>query len=284
MLFEALGVLPSVDVVQVSASEFSTGFVGQTAANTRDIFDSARGAVLFVDEAYRLYDPLGRSYMHPAQEAVDADRGQIVTLLTEEEYRGKMAVVFAGYAGQMTDLLDKVNPGLKSRVSDVDRLPRLRRGDRGRARCADAQRAPAHARRRPRRRRARATWMAALMAAPRWANGRDIETYVRRVAVECAVRKTSAVEAAALDAALATVLQIKRPRDPCRRRRRRRRRRRLRRPTPSSQAFPDFDLAEGDPTRAAGGRRRRRRRRRRRGRRDRLRRGARGGDRRTRLR
>ena len=51
MLFEALGVLPSADVVQVSASEFSTGFVGQTAAKTRDIFDSARGAVLFVDEA-----------------------------------------------------------------------------------------------------------------------------------------------------------------------------------------------------------------------------------------
>ena len=30
MLFESLGVLPSADVVQVSASEFSTGFVGQT--------------------------------------------------------------------------------------------------------------------------------------------------------------------------------------------------------------------------------------------------------------
>ena len=30
MLFESLGVLPSADVVQVSATEFSTGFVGQT--------------------------------------------------------------------------------------------------------------------------------------------------------------------------------------------------------------------------------------------------------------
>ena len=38
--------LPSADVVQVSASEFSTGFVGQTATKTRDVFDSARGAVL----------------------------------------------------------------------------------------------------------------------------------------------------------------------------------------------------------------------------------------------
>ena len=66
--------------------------------------------------ADRLYDPLGRSYM---QEAVD----EIVTLLTEEAYRGKMVVIFAGYSGQMTELLNKVNPGLKSRVSDVIDFP-----------------------------------------------------------------------------------------------------------------------------------------------------------------
>ena len=63
--------------------------------------------MLFIDEAYRLYDPLGRSYM---QEAVD----EMVTLLTEERFRGKMVVILAGYSGQMSELLDKVNPGLKS--------------------------------------------------------------------------------------------------------------------------------------------------------------------------
>ena len=78
-----------------------------SAAKTRDIFDSARGAVLFIDEAYRLYDPLGRSYM---QEAVD----EIVTLLTEEDYRGKMVVIFAGYSGQMTELLNKVRSSAAS--------------------------------------------------------------------------------------------------------------------------------------------------------------------------
>ena len=86
---------------QVSASQLTTGFVGQTGAKTRDIFESARGAVLFIDEAYRLYDPLGRSYM---QEAID----EIVTLLTEETYKGKMVVIFAGYQGQMSEMLDKV--------------------------------------------------------------------------------------------------------------------------------------------------------------------------------
>ena len=38
----------------------------------------------------------------------------MVTLLTEERFRGKMVVILAGYSGQMSELLDKVNPGLKS--------------------------------------------------------------------------------------------------------------------------------------------------------------------------
>ena len=116
MLFEAIGVLPSAEVVQVSASDLSTGFVGQAARKTRDVFESARGAVLFIDEAYRLFDPSGRSYM---QEAVD----EIVTLLTEEAYRGKMVVIFAGYAGQMEAMLDRVNPGLKSRFATTIDFP-----------------------------------------------------------------------------------------------------------------------------------------------------------------
>jgi SpoVK/Ycf46/Vps4 family AAA+-type ATPase len=198
MLFEALGVLPSADVVQVSASEFSTGFVGQTAAKTRDIFDSARGAVLFIDEAYRLYDPAGRSYM---QEAVD----EIVTLLTEEPYRGKMVVIFAGYAGQMEAMLDRVNPGLKSRVSDVIDFP-----DFDAAAAAEIAEAML-ARKRLRVPRSLAPDAARLVGAPQWANGRDVETWARRIAVECATRQTDVVGDDALAAATAFVLAQKRP-------------------------------------------------------------------------
>ena len=202
LLFEALGVLPSADVVQVSASQFSTGFVGQTAAQTRDIFDSARGAVLFIDEAYRLYDPAGRSYM---QEAID----EIVNLLTEEQYRGKMAVIFAGYSGQMSDMLDKVNPGLKSRVSDVIDFPDFSGG--AAAEMAALQLAARRLKVGGERAASLEPWTERLAAAPRWANGRDVETFVRRVAVECATRKTSEVTAEVLEAALATVLQMKGP-------------------------------------------------------------------------
>ena len=52
-------------------------------------------------------------------------------------------------------------------------------------------------------------WTSRLVAAPRWANGRDVETLVRRVAVECATRRTSVVSTEIMDAALATVLKMK---------------------------------------------------------------------------
>ena len=58
------------------------------------------------------------------QEAVD----EIVNLLTEDEYRGKMVVIFAGYAGQMSELLNKViSPGLES-IPPRSPPPPLNRG------------------------------------------------------------------------------------------------------------------------------------------------------------
>ena len=198
MLFEALGVLPSSEVVQVSASDLVTGFVGQAAKKTRDVFESARGAVLFVDEAYRLYDPTGRSYM---QEAVD----EIVTLLTEETIKGKMVVIFAGYDGQMDELLDRVNPGLKSRVSDVISFPDFDAAD-----AADIARSMLAKKRLdvPDQVLLEAT-LADLVDAPGWANGRDVETFARRVAVECATREVTTATAEALEAAKDFVLAMK---------------------------------------------------------------------------
>ena len=158
--------------------------------------------MLFVDEAYRLYDPLGRTYM---QEAID----EIVTLLTEEAYRGKMVVIFAGYSGQMSEMLEKVNPGLKSRVSDVIDFP-----DFSAAAAAELAAMQLEAKQlslpagAP---EALEVWTTPLAAAPQWANGRDVETFVRRVAVECATRKTTEVTSEALDAALATVCGMKGP-------------------------------------------------------------------------
>lgn len=116
---------------------------------------------------------------------------EIVTLLTEERFRGKMVVIFAGYSGQMSDLLDKVNPGLKSRVSDVVDFPDFSADLATEIALQQLQhkRLTLPARLAP----ALTLCMERLVAAPRWANGRDVETFVRRVAVECATRHTSEV-------------------------------------------------------------------------------------------
>jgi len=52
-LFKSLDLLASADVIECSASDFGTGFAGQAAGKTRQIFESALGKTLFVDEAYR---------------------------------------------------------------------------------------------------------------------------------------------------------------------------------------------------------------------------------------
>jgi AAA+ superfamily predicted ATPase len=53
-IFFDLNLLPFHDVVETSVSNFFTGYVGQAGKQTREIFQSARGKVLFIDEAYQL--------------------------------------------------------------------------------------------------------------------------------------------------------------------------------------------------------------------------------------
>jgi hypothetical protein len=52
-------------------------------------------------------------------------------------------------------------------------------------------------------------WFVRLIVASRWANGRDVDNFVRRVAVECAKRKSTEVTHDALEAALLTMLAQK---------------------------------------------------------------------------
>ena len=108
----------------------------------------------------------------------------------------------------MSEMLEKVNPGLKSRVSDVIDFP-----DFDAASASDLTRQMLTEKRLALPAELTPTalerWTRRLAAAPQWANGRDVETFVRRVAVECATRNTTIVTPAALDAALRTLLQMK---------------------------------------------------------------------------
>lgn len=112
-MFLSLGLIPTDDFIETSASDLVPGYVGQTGGKTREIFSKARGKVLFIDEAYQLNPKHGGSFM---QEAVD----EIVKCLTHQDYKGKMIVILAGYEKEIDEMLD-VNQGLRSRFTE--RIP-----------------------------------------------------------------------------------------------------------------------------------------------------------------
>jgi stage V sporulation protein K len=106
-LFKSLGLLARGEVVEVDRSGLVAGYIGQTALKTGQACDAALDGVLFVDEAYSLFNPSTNDFGHEA----------VATLLKRmEDDRARLVVVFAGYDEPMLRMLE-MNPGLKSRVN-----------------------------------------------------------------------------------------------------------------------------------------------------------------------
>ena len=100
------GAISSDTFVEVGRKDLVSDRIGASAKKTVDVLESARGGVLFIDEAYSLHQEKNNEF---AQEAVDA----LITYL--EDHRDEVVVIFAGYADRMQDFL-RMNPGLQSRV------------------------------------------------------------------------------------------------------------------------------------------------------------------------
>lgn len=103
------GVMPKNNYVEVSRQDLVSENVGGTALKTQKVLDAALGGVLFIDEAYSLYQEGGTNW---GQEAVDT------ILKYMEDHRDDLMIIFAGYTKEMQDFMN-MNPGLTSRAPNV---------------------------------------------------------------------------------------------------------------------------------------------------------------------
>ncbi len=103
-MFHSMGLLKSGHLVETDKGGLVAEYVGQTARKTEEVFKSALGGVLFIDEAYAITND-GSSF---GQECIDT----LVKLI--EDYRGEILVILAGYSKEMNDFM-KANSGLDSR-------------------------------------------------------------------------------------------------------------------------------------------------------------------------
>lgn len=108
-IFYNEGILAKGITIEVGKDDFVSDHVGGTVNKTRSKVEDAQDGVLFIDDAYSLYD---KSDEHNySKEAIDT----LVRMMTDPRYR--FCLIMAGYPGIMEKLWE-MNEGLKSRFDD----------------------------------------------------------------------------------------------------------------------------------------------------------------------
>ena len=118
-IFREEGILRKGAFLEYTARSLCAEYVGQTAVRTAAICRDAYGSVLFLDEAYALYDGTPQSN--------DYGKEALTTLISEmENHRDDMLVIMAGYTDDMETLM-KGNAGLRSRMPFMINFPNYTR-------------------------------------------------------------------------------------------------------------------------------------------------------------
>lgn len=107
-IFKSLGLLTKDTVFEVDRSDLIGRYIGETAPQTKEVIEKARGGMLFIDEAYSLHRNDEKDFGHEAIEA-------LVKELSDGP--GNISIVVAGYPKEMKAFLES-NPGLKSRFNN----------------------------------------------------------------------------------------------------------------------------------------------------------------------
>ena len=100
-ILKSAGILPSSDVLECGKQDIIRPELGGTTKRVEELFKQSNGKILFIDEAYSLMDSM---------DAINT----FVHCMTKQEYKGKMAIILAGYPAEMKALLDR-NSGMSRR-------------------------------------------------------------------------------------------------------------------------------------------------------------------------
>lgn len=110
-LLYGIGVCDTDKLVVVNSSDLVAGYVGQSGPNTKKAIESARGGVLFIDEAYNLQASEGSA----GGDFIDAVIQELLTAMTSA--KTNVVFIFAGYEGSMDKFFNS-NEGIKSRITN----------------------------------------------------------------------------------------------------------------------------------------------------------------------
>ena len=108
-MYQAIGLLPGGQLVEVDRSTLVAGYVGQTALKVQEAINRARGGVLFIDEAYALSADRGAGF---------GDEAISTLVKAMEDQRDSLAIIVAGYHEPMQEFIAS-NQGLKSRFQNT---------------------------------------------------------------------------------------------------------------------------------------------------------------------
>ena len=117
-IYHSIGLLSKGDVICADRTRLVGRYIGETEENMKTVLEEARGNVLFIDEAYNLYEGTADRKDFGAK-VIDS----LLTVLSQPD--PDMVIIFAGYEKEMDAMLSS-NPGLmgrfpyKYRFSDYD--------------------------------------------------------------------------------------------------------------------------------------------------------------------
>lgn len=104
-MFSDIGYLSKGHLIEIDRSDLIGEYIGQTSIKTKRILEEAKGGILFIDEAYSLYN---EDYYDFGNEAID------IMLKFVEDHHEDFIVILAGYKEKI-DIMLHNNKGLNSR-------------------------------------------------------------------------------------------------------------------------------------------------------------------------